>query len=668
MKKKLLSALPAILFFCVQSFADDPSRKLAVYESSMTVYGDRLPLEQREVTLTPAPIIVITRDDIENSGARTVQQLIESVPGAEVRDLTGNPVEKTIDLRGFPEGTSVSVFLDGIRLNNLEDNSSRWEIVPLDQVERIEVYSGALAPLYGGGSIGGVVNIVTRKGSGIPRLDLTAGLGSFGEVEEKLRASGTLGKWDIYAGFGVSRSEGWRENDGHRLDDGLVRVTRNLREGESLSLLAKYSGGAISAPGALTASEMREDRRQSPFNLYDGTRGRHRLVSLSYDAGFGDSVNFSAEAFSRSHDRDTLTTGRYMSGFFTSGEESLGGGIVQLDGRTPAGKGVLEWALSGESSSGRYDASGWYTDFFGNKQMMATRTSTGQDTAGGYLRLGYTLSRFRMDAGYRVDEAKYDYEDRMNPLNDTKKTFREGTARVSASFLRSESESFFLAFSEGYRIPGVIELFAYPGFYSNPDLSPTRVNDFEAGYKYFGDKMKANVTLYKMFLRDETVFVLTDPAHFIGQNMNVGKSERRGIEGDAEFYLPGNLSLSLGGTLRECEATAGPYDGSDIPMAPSESLNLGLDWSKGGFSAGGRINYVGPQYLSNDLKNDRNKLGSYVTASASGRYKKGPVAVELQVNNLLDRDYLTRGVTNGYTDYFTPAYPLNARILVTYSW
>lgn len=668
MKRKLLSAVPVLLLFCLNAFCDEPSRKLAVYESSITVYGDRLPLEEREVTLTPAPIIIITRDDIENSGAATIQQLLESVPGASVHDLTGNPVERTVDLRGFPEGTSVAVFLDGIRLNNIDDNSVRWDIVPLGQVERIEIYSGALAPLYGGGAIGGVVNIVTKKGAGIPRIDLTSGAGSFGESTQKLCASGSVGNWDVYSGFGLGFSEGYRENDGYRLDDGLLRITYNLEEGESISFLAKYEGGAISAPGALTEGEMRDDRKQSPFNMYDGTRGRHRLASLSYNKKFGDSVNFSVEGFSRSHRRDTLTTGRYMTGFFTTGDEDLNGGIFQVDGKKPLGKGIFEWAFSGEAADGSYDASGWYTDFYGNKQSKASETSTSQKTAGGYARLGFTLPRFRFDGGYRVDEAKYDYRDGLFPANDTERTFREGTSRISASFLKSGSESFFVAFSEGYRIPSVIELFAYPGFYSNPDLKPTRVNDYEAGYKYFGDKVKASVTLYKMFLRDETVFVLTDPAHFIGQNMNVGKSKREGIEGKIEFDLPKSFILSLGGGLRNCEATAGPYDDSDIPMVPKESFDLSLRWFGGKFSAGGSLHHVGPQYLSNDLTNEREKLSSYLTASLSARYKNGPVTVELQADNLFDRDYSTRGVTNGFTDYYAPAYPLNARILVTYSW
>jgi iron complex outermembrane recepter protein len=669
MKKNLLAAAIALIQFSLSIFCGEPSRSLAIYESSITVYGDRLPLEEREVTLTPAPIIIITRDDIEKSGARTVQQLLENLPGVTGHDLTGNPVERVIDLRGFPEGTSVSVFLDGIRLNNIDDNSVRWDIVPIEMIERIEVYSGALAPLYGGGAIGGVVNIVTKKGSGIPRLDLALGLGSFGEVKEKLNVSGSLGKWDLYSGFSIGCADGYRENDGYRLDDAMVNLTYKLKDDESLTFLIKYEGGAISAPGALTEEELNEDRTQSPFNQYDGTRGRHRLVSASYHKTFDENFSLSVEGFARKHDRDTLTTGRYMSGFFTKGEEDLSGGVFQLDGRKPCGKGLFEWAFSGEAAGGGLDAAGWFTDFYGSKLSKASDTSTKQNTKGGYGRMGLTFSKVRVDTGYRMDEAKYDYKDIFTPTNNTKRTFRERTSRTSISFLKSGSESFFAAFSEGYKIPSVIELFAYPGFYSNPDLKPTRVNDYEIGYKYFGEKLKANVTIYKMFLRDETVYVLTDPIHFIGQNMNVGKSKREGIEGRLEFYLPNNFALSFGGNVRNCEVTAGPYADNDIPMVPKESFNLALQWGYGDrFSAGGNLYYAGAQYLNNDLTNDREKLSSYLVSSLNGRYKNGPVAVELQINNLFDKKYSTRGVTNGFTDYYVPAYPFNARILVTYSW
>jgi iron complex outermembrane recepter protein len=657
-----------VILFPAVSSCDEPSRKLAVYESSITVYGDRLPVEEREVTLTPAPIIIITRDDIENSGAKTVQELLEKVPGAIGRDLTGNPAERTVDLRGFPEGTSVAVFLDGIRLNNIDDNSVRWDVVPLENIERIEVYSGALAPLYGGGAIGGVINIVTKKGAGIPRLDLTFGLGSFGEVKEKLNLSGSLGKWDFYSGFGLNYADGYRENDGYRLDDGTFHLTYNLKENESLSFLARYEGGAISAPGALTAEEMREDRRQSPFNMYDGTRGRHRLISLSYNKSIEDGLNLSVEGFSRSHDRDTLTTGRYLSGFFSQGDEQLNGAVFQLDGKKSIKKGLFEWAVSGEASKGSLDAAGWLTDFYGNKLSPASQTTTDEKMKGGYGRIGLTFSRFRVDTGYRLDEAKYDYRDHFAPVNNTGKTFREGTSRTSISFLKSGSESFFAAFSEGYRIPSVIELFAYPGFYSNPDLKPTRVNDYEAGYKYFGDIIKANITLYSMFLRDETVYVLTDPAHFIGQNMNVGKSKRKGLEGQVEFYLPKNISINVSGDLRKSEVTGGPYENSGIPMVPDRTFNLGLSWYGGNFRAGGSLYYVGPQYLNNDLLNAREKLSSYLVSSLTVKYKKGPTALELQVSNLFDRNYSTRGVTNGLTDYYVPAYPFNTRLIVTYSF
>ena len=70
----------------------------------------------------------------------------------------------------------------------------RWDIVPLEDVERIEVYRGATGPLYGGGALAGVVNIVTRRNPGIPRVDLLADGGSFGEAARAaLHASGLLG-------------------------------------------------------------------------------------------------------------------------------------------------------------------------------------------------------------------------------------------------------------------------------------------------------------------------------------------------------------------------------------------------------------------------------------------------------------------------------------------
>lgn len=665
--KKILLFL-SVMTFSTIIFSQEFSKGLAVFESSMTVYGERMPIEQKSIVSTPAPISVITQEEIKEKGVKTFSELLELTASALGRDITGNPVERSIDLRGFPDGKSVVVFLNGVKLNNISDNSMNFEIIPVEIIDRVEIYSGALAPLYGGGAIGGVINIITKKGETIPRIDLTYGFGSFGERDQRAGFSFSKGKFSLFSTLALRYAEGYRENDGYRLDDGFIRIDYQFDENKSLSFLSKYEGGAVSAPGALTEEEIKEDRRQSPFNLYDGSRGRHKIYSLTYAQKIGENGNFAFETFSRSHINDILTTGRYLSGFQTNSDEILNGAVAQLSQSISLGKGIFGWSSSLEYQKGRDVSKGFYTDFYGVKNSKATSTKTKETIFGGYLSLSYTFPKLRFDVGYRKDSAKYDYLDYFIPDNSTEKSFNEGTARSSVSYFFSEGQMVFAAFSEGYKIPSVLDLFAYPGFYSNPNLKSSRINDYEIGYKFYGERLRTKITIYKMFLRDEVVFVLTNPAWFIGMNENIGKSFRKGIEGDVSVDLPEGMTLNFSGTLREAEVTEGPYSEKEIPMCPKVIANLSLTKSIEKFiiSFGGR--YVGNQYLDNDLSNAREKLPSFFTAFLNLNFKDGPFTIEFKIDNLFNRKYSTRGVTNGYADYFNPAYPFSTRLLLRYSF
>lgn len=667
MFKKLLSVW-LLGVIAISFLADEPSRKLAVFESSMTVYGERIPIEQKEIINTPAPIVVITQEEIKEKGVKTFSELVETAEGALGRDITGNPVERSVDLRGFPAGTSVAVFLDGVRLNNISDNSMNFEIIPIEIIDRVEIYSGALAPLYGGGAIGGVINIITKKGEAIPRIDLVYGAGSFGEREQRANFSFAKNNFNLFSSFSLRYAEGYRENDGYRLDDGLIKMGYSFDEKKSLSFLFKYEGGAISAPGALTEEEIRQNRKQSPYNKYDGSRGRHKIYALTYSQKIGENSIFVVEAFERIHLNDILTTGRSKSGFQTNSDEKMGGAVVQFSQTLPFKKGAVEWSSALEYQKGRDVSKGFYTDFYGEKLSSATSTKTDEKNFGGYLKASYILPKWRFDAGYRKDNTKYDYADFFTPQNNEKKSFSEGTIRSSISYFISEDNILFVAFSEGYKIPTVVELFSYPGFYSNPDLLPSRVNDYEIGYKYFGEKFRTKLTLYKMFLRDETVFVLTDPVWFIGMNQNIGKSYRKGLEGDFSLQLPKDFEMDFSGTYRNAKVTEGLNIGKELPMVAKVIANLSVikRFEKSFVNLGAR--YVSSQYLDNDLSNEREKLPSFVVAFLNINYTKGPINIEVKFDNLFNKKYSTRGVTNGFTDYFNPAYPFSAEVLLKYSF
>jgi iron complex outermembrane receptor protein len=648
--------------------AQDARRLLEDYGTTITVYGERLPSAERLIIDAPASVSVLTREDIQASGAKTLQEALANLPDIFLHDQTGNPVEATVDVRGFPQGTSLAVFLDGVRLNDLQDNSVRWDVVPLEDVERIEVYRGATGPLYGGGALSGVVNIITRRNPGIPRLDLKGTVGSFGERGARVHSSGTFGDWEYYATAMTRHANGWRENDGYRLDDGLLHLIYSPSTTRSLSLLVQYSGGTESDPGSLTPAELRDDPRQSPFNRYDGTRGRQRLANLTYSGGSPDALSFSVQAFTRLDDRDTLTTGRYGSGFLASGSERLSGLAAQARFAGKAQSWTWDVSAGGEFSTGRFDARGFYTNVVGENKHPASRTATDQHLGGIYAQADLGRGRLHFIVGARTDRTTYDYADRFQPENDEGRIFRQSTWRAGLVYHTGDWSSAYLVFSEGYRIPSIVDLFAYPGFYSNPDLTPTRARDWEAGWRFLKDGWRFKVTAFDMKLRDEVVFVLTNPEYFIGQNQNVGRSNRRGLEAEAHVPLPEGFSLFGAGSYLDTQVTAGPYAGNRVPMVPRAQGTAGAQWSNADWTVSLSASWVGPQRLDNDLSGGRRELPGYSTARLSARYAYHSLTLEASVSNLLDRRYLSRGITNGHADFFTPAYPLGARLSVMWSF
>jgi len=661
-------AVAAVALTALNVKAQDAQRLLEDYGTSITVYGDRVPIKEREILDTAASIAVITREDIQASGATTVQQVLSELPGIYLHNETGNPAESSVDLRGFPQGTSLAVFLDGVRLNDVQDNTVQWDLIPIEDVERIEIYRGASGPLYGGGALAGVVNIITRRNPGFPRLDLKGTVGSFGERETRIHTSGASGPVEFYGTAMKRHARGWRQNDGYRLDDGLFRLNLTLPESQSLALLFQYSGDTVSQPGSLTAGELAANPRQSPYNLFDGSRARRTLASVRYNVSVSGGWAFSAQAYSRREDRDTLTTGRFGSGFFTRGSEALSGLTAEARNVWKLGGSILEFSAGAEGSNGRFDGNGFYADVTGGRKVPASRSGVRERLSGAYVQGDLGMGPFHLIAGARTDWAAYDYSDRFDPANDTRRVFRQSTWRAGALYHFGQWSSAFVTYSQGYRIPSVVDLFAYPGFYSNPDLEPTRAGDWEAGWRYLMDGNRFKVTVFDMAMRDEVVFVLTHPAYFIGQNRNVGRSYRRGVEADAHVRLPLGFAFFAGGSYQDSKVTAGPYAGSRVPMVPRYQGTAGIFWSNPSWTVRLAGNWVGPQLLDNDLSNGQPGIPGYATVDLSARYAYRALTLEASASNLLDHAYVSRGITNGYQDFYTPAYPAAFRFSVMWSF
>jgi iron complex outermembrane receptor protein len=187
--------------------------------------ADEPPLAEVEVTAEPiseaeqrAPTAFISVVDTETRESEfvTAADVLQELVGVQVQRFGGLGAFSTISIRGS-SANQVPIYLDGIPLSQSVDQTVNLADLPLDSLERIEVYRGTVPVGFGGGGIGGVVNLVTKPASATPSTELSAGYGSF--ETRKVVASHTqqLAGWDVLAHLTYLGSKGdftYKDNNG----------------------------------------------------------------------------------------------------------------------------------------------------------------------------------------------------------------------------------------------------------------------------------------------------------------------------------------------------------------------------------------------------------------------------------------------------------------------
>ena len=119
---------------------------------------------EQQVKEAPAAVEVITREDIENTGAETLAQALEMATGINV--LENGMVGNQSSIRGMNTNQTL-ILVDGrrVRTENTSETQNYYELqrVNMDEVERVEIVRGAVSSLYGADALGGVINIITKK-------------------------------------------------------------------------------------------------------------------------------------------------------------------------------------------------------------------------------------------------------------------------------------------------------------------------------------------------------------------------------------------------------------------------------------------------------------------------------------------------------------------------
>ncbi len=601
-------------------------------QSPIVVTATRIPTPESEVG---SSVTVITAEDIRNKQYRTVPEALRAVPGLDVVQAGGPGQQTSVFIRGASSSHTL-VLVDGI---NIADASSPNGAVDfsglmLDNVERIEVVRGPQSTLYGANAIGGVINIISRKGEGRPRATLTMQAGNNSSKYQQLGVQGANDRVD-YSLSGTHWKTHADSVTPEDLRDGLAaeadRYRNNtlstrlgLRAGESLdfAVSARYISdkqhidpevgfGTVEDADAQLKNREYFVRGESNAALLDGlwdatlavaytdynrhndNQGSDPLETVQHTRFEGDTLEFSVNNNVYLNEANTLT---------------LGGGTKK------------------ESMN-----NGGFSDFGGFVVSELSRAS--ERTNYVYLQDQFSFARQIFGtAGLRLDD-RDDFGS-------------EVTYRLTGVYQHRPTDTRFSgSVGTGFRAPSLFELFGFTpnnfgsAYRGNPDLKPEKSYGWEAGIEQalLLDRLDFGVTYFKNDINDliETVF---DPG-FNSTSENINKVHINGVETFVSTQIHPRLFMRIDYTFTNTDVS----DDSDGPLLrrPRKKASADVDYSPVddvGVHLG--IEYVGKRKDIDRVTAAVIDAPDYTVFNSAVTYQVNPsFRLEARVNNLLDAHY-----------------------------
>jgi vitamin B12 transporter len=253
--KKLLSCVAVLLVFMffalpVSIFAQEEVDVITLEE--IVVTASRI---EELLKYSPDSVTIVTGEEIQKKGKKTVIDVLKDIPGISIVQYGSPGGSSSIYTRGTNNAHTL-IMIDGVRVGDPMSTDGKMSIADLstDNIERIEIVRGAQSILYGSDAIGGVINIITKKGKGKPKFYLSSEGGSFETFRERAGVSGSNDKINYAASVSrldmkrVSRADedlGNTERDYYHDTNISARVDGQISETVRMGFSARHSESSM---------------------------------------------------------------------------------------------------------------------------------------------------------------------------------------------------------------------------------------------------------------------------------------------------------------------------------------------------------------------------------------------------------------------------------------
>lgn len=627
------------------------------------------PVDQDKVVVTaagfeqnimdaPASISVISREELEKKSYNSIVDAVKNIPGLYV---TGGGNMQDISIRGMDDSYTLYL-IDGKPISagravntNGSDGGKQIALPPISMIDRIEVIRGPMSSLYGSEAMGGVINIITRRGgeqwSGTLSTEYTKSMNDLSNDEQQV---------NLYAAGALL--------------PGILSAQVN---GSWLGLdESDFAGGGDGA-----ASKPDTSRKQGGIKLFL-TPNEQNEFAFSYDSSRlestttpGKSVAGTETGSTRTYDKDVYVLshdGRYGNLFLST--------FLQQDISELVQDREKKEEVTTLNSQATYFM-GAHTLTFGGQYKIEDFT----DETNGLLTSNVPGAVRNVDRWIAAvfTEVDWSLTDKLNlttglRYNDDELFGGHLSPRIYANYRLTPEWALKGGVSTGYKQPGLAEATAGFGrgtggggspaphpralIIGNPDLEPEKSVSYEMGFVFDSMTTGLNTSLmlfhtnYKDKIAEDRFCTSpngdrNDPStwvcayegnnyNFLSTRKNIDEAEMHGIEVTLDYELTPTLGLSTSYTYTDSEQKTGEFKGEPLNKIPKHMFNASLDWQQSeqlnlwmqGNYRGKTTDYMGRTSMSDGTP-------GYGFVDAGLVYQLTPSArVKAGVYNLLDKE------------------------------
>ncbi len=622
---KVSFQFPKILFYSISflvtlhllpvTFALAEEKTTILEEVVVTATRIEEPVEEVASSVT-----VITKKEIESKKARTVLEVLKSVPGLDISQSGGSGQLTDIFIRGAKSEHTL-VMIDGVEMNDPMSPGRSYDLANLtvDNIERIEIVRGPQSTLYGSDAIGGVINIITKKGEGKPKFFISGEGGTYTTFSEVAGLSG--GTKLVNYSLGISRLDtkgfsaankkyGNTEKDGYENTSLSAKVGFAPMECLDIDFIVRYVDAEtdLDAKGGIGGDDPNYVSRSK--QLFLRTQGSLLLFNGLWEQKLGFSLS--------NHDRD------YRD---------------DKDAQHPD-----------DSSRGSYNSKMWKVDWQHNLYLHKTNTLTigveyeeekgkseySWESAWGPGEGIFPEKRADNKGVYLQDEIKL-WESLFiimgGRVDDYSHFGSEITYRIAPAYLFKKTGTKIKAtYGTGFKAPSLYQLYA--PLYGNEDLEPEESEGWDVGIEQylFKDRLTLGVTY---FWNEIEGLIDWDPATM--KYFNIAKAKTEGVEIFASVRPIEDLTIGASYTYTDTEDKE---TGERLLRRPLHKGSLNLNYL---FLEKGNVNvdiiYVGERD-DWDPYPERGKAGDYTLVNLAASYDiTKNIQVFSRIDNLFDQDY-----------------------------